>query len=165
MLRPETLCFCIMNLQYVANSCLLARSLSLFFFFRDAFSLISIIFSETRIIWENALVRLHRKKWPVVGALTWTNCTYWLSSGGQSHHRPPFLLPPRFIFNSEVVYFFMIATSVCSQCQLFPPATLCSIIPVLTPKSPWHHSTGCCSNFIGTRTQKHWVPAPQSSGL
>ena len=45
----------------------------------------------------------------------------------------------------------MIATSVCSQCQLPLSATLCSIIPVLTPKSPWHHSTGCCSNFTGTR--------------
>lgn len=45
------------------------------------------------------------------------------------------------IFHSELVYFFMIATSVCSQWHLPLSPTLCSIIPVLTPKSLWHHSS------------------------
>ena len=106
---------------------------------------------ETSIIWDNSPDSRHNNNWPISAASTHSNLLLLAKKRRQSRHHLPFLLPPLFIFNSEVVYFFMIATSVCSQCQLPPSATLCSIIPVLTPKSPWHHSTGCCSNFTGTR--------------
>lgn len=146
MLCPETLCLWIMNLQYVPNSCLLARS-----FFLGFWSHLSSPVLETSIIWDNSPGSRHNNNWPISGASTRNKLLLLAETQRQSHQHPPFLLPPLFIFNSEVVYFFVIATSVCSQCQLPPSATLCSIIPVLTPKSPWHHSAGCCSNFSGTR--------------
>lgn len=132
MLRPGNLGFCIMNPQYVANSCLLARSFFKAFwldlsssFFRNLDNLRKIIcFSVTTVTNQSTAPQLglnycHRPRRGNKSAIFLHSCC-----------------PPHFIFNLEVVYFFMIATSVCSQCQLSPPATLCSIIPVLTPKSP-----------------------------
>lgn len=121
------------------------------FFLKAFWSHLSSPLYETGIIGDNTPGSRHNSDWPISGALTCDKLLWLAKKQRQSHQHPPFLLPPLFIFNSEVVYFFMIATSVCSQCQLPLSATLCSIIPVLTPKSPWHHSTGCCSNFTGTR--------------
>lgn len=146
MLCPETLCFWIMNSQYAPNSCLLARS-----YFRGPRSHLSSHFTETSIIWDNSPDSRHASSRPIGGAFNRDKPPWLAEWQRQSQDPPPFFLPLLFIFNSEVVYFFMIATSVCSQCQLALSATLCSIIPVLTPKSHRHQSTGCCSNFTGTR--------------
>lgn len=147
MLCPETLCLWIMNLQYVLNSCLLARC-----------------FFSSKVFWSHPVLEVLKPAW-----FNWFTCFSWwwpptnrwflnlqqvAAIGQVTESREVCSIlatPPLFIFNSEVVYFFMIATSVCSQCQLALSATLCSIIPVLTPKSPWHHSAGCCSNFTENR--------------
>lgn len=146
MLRPETLSLWIMDLQYVPNSCLLARS----FIFLGFWWHLSSPVLETSIVWNNSPCfhfNNNSTVRPISSASPRNKLLLLVKKQRQSHQHRAFLLPPLFIFNSEVVYFFVIATSVCSQCQLPPSATLCSIIPVLTRKSPWHHSTGC----TGTR--------------
>lgn len=67
--------------------------------------------------------------------------------------------PACFIFNSEAVYFFMIATSVCSQRRRSPPAALSSIIPIRTRKSLWQRSSGCRSNFRARQQMDRWSRA------
>ena len=156
MLCPETLYFWIMNLQYVPNSCLPVRCffLSFFFFPQGFWSRFSSLyfFHLHHCNWTNlpGCCQDNRKR---IITFQSNNEELWLGKTERQSFDPSSIPPVLFIFNSEVVYFFMIATSVCFQCQLPLSATLCSIIPVQTPKSPWHHSTGCCSNFTGVDTK------------
>lgn len=128
-----------MDLQYVQNSCLVARR----FLEGQWLGLIRHSNTEPQQCWDNS-PGSHLQDDSLESESSVCRCD---SQRRRIVSRllldPSCALPCShlLIIHSELVYFFMIATSVCSQRHLPLSPTLCLIIPVLTPKSLWHQNS------------------------